>query len=165
MKKLLALLVYSIFIGSLSFSFGQDKKQNEVDSFLETDEGGFGDVNDMYSLYYSEQILGKNLLLRLERIQTNVLGGSHIELPLLMKYGFNDRFRFYFGPKLNFFKTAKSTEFNFSNTIGIEYKINNLTLEARFNYLLLDEFKAPEFKTHYQYGSRSSFILGSRFKF
>lgn len=149
-----------------NIGFTQELTSKEGDSFLESDEVQIENAPNFYSKYFSEQALNSNWILRTERIQSNFDGASYIEMPLLMKHHLMGKFNFFFGPKLNIFKTKEETQFNLSYSFGLEYNANeNVIIEARFNYLLTDEFQNPEFQTHYQSGSDTSFTLGSRFKF
>lgn len=90
---------------------------------------------------------------------------SKIEIPTLLMYKLGKNTNLFTGANLSLIKngeTGSVTEALYG-TFGVEHEAKeNLFLEAKFNYRLTDEIPI---NTDYTYGSKSSFTIGSKFKF
>jgi hypothetical protein len=169
MKRLISSL---LLVGLFQTINAQETSTQPVDSFTQSDEVLNSDlgINYFYGSYFSEyDILGDNWTLRTELHKTITPHFNYLEYPFLLKYGVTNKFSVMAGPKVNILtdNTGVPREYSMSMTTGVQYDVNdNLNIYARFNLLMTEQFENEGFNTqHYQGKSRSSFNLGSRFKF
>tara|TARA_R110002049_G_scaffold296389_1_gene484436 strand:+ start:3946 stop:4437 length:492 start_codon:yes stop_codon:yes gene_type:complete len=157
---------FILFLITSCIVFSQEKR--ETNSFVESDDVNILNTPRFYRNYFSEYHLNENWFFRMEMLErsNNNLIESYtlIEHPLLAKYKISNKLSVLFGTKVDVLKTdGKVDDVSLYSTFGIQYDVSKSTLlEARFNYRLSN---GTSIIPDYTFGSKTSFMVGSKIKF
>lgn len=94
----------------------------------------------------------------------NIYDHSFIEIPLLLKYHFSDKFVLFFGPRMDFLLDDRepAARFGVSVEVGLQYNFNkNFFIEASFSSGLSNQILINELES----GSRGILRLGVGYRF
>lgn len=124
-----------------------------------------GYKSENYKAYFNLVRLKSNLVL-IQKMESRT-GSDYtvFEFPTILKYSISEKLHILLGPKIDFIKnnSQNSTNTTVYSTFVIQYDVSNsLMLDAKFNYRLTNDVSLP---TDYTFGSKSSFVLGSKLKF
>ena len=93
--------------------------------------GGFADIGISDKFHFQPEVL-----------YSGVSGNNTINVPLLGKYSFAEKFNVLFGPGLNYSLDALADEFSVSGDIGVSYDIDeNFLVDARYDIGLTGDAK------------------------
>jgi len=160
-------LIAILFLAPLILlSQEQKTEKTKVDSFAVQDDVEIENAPNFFSKYFSDTKLNDQLDLRTGIQELGSQNSTLFEFPVLLKYNVKKKFRVLVGPKFDIERNNLNGKYKNPSTnitIGVEHQMSkNLTIDGLYNIRVLGNSASGNF---YSSGSRSSFKLGSRYKF
>jgi len=119
---------------------------------------------DFYAGLFAETSLSRKLSLQYEMRYSSYGNNYFVEIPLLLKYHFNDKFSMTLGPRMDFLTNDRAGARNFSMAaeIGAQYNITKqFFLDASYSVGFENQIVINPIRT----GSRNNLRFGIGYKF
>lgn len=173
MKKRLLLLV--LLCTTFIALFAQEKEEQTfgkttfgvkagLDLTFVSDAGRSEKNSDFYAGLFAETSLSRKLSLQYEMRYSSFGNNYFIEIPLLLKYHFNDKWSMTFGPRMDFLANDRDKARNFSMAaeIGVQYNITEkFFVEGSYSISSERQVVIDPIRT----GSRNNLRFGVGYKF
>ncbi|WP_431157992.1 outer membrane beta-barrel protein [Winogradskyella poriferorum] len=173
MRKLFLLCTVITLTSLMSYAqeYSEDDKNKTTfgikagidQTFVFNADSSFDQVN-YYAGFFSDTRLSLKTSFQFELRYVTYRQDHFIEIPLLFKYHFTDKFRMYIGPRFDFILDDKALAKNFSLAaeFGVEYDISkHFYINASMSASLENQIVIDQFNT----GSRQNFRLGLGYRF